>query len=359
MQISKTDLIQALTRVLPGVEKGNPSLEGTDTVIFSGHAVHTFNNSIAVTTKLPDAVEGITAAFKALPFFKLIKSLTGDTITITEMEKGYVVASEDSEAELPKLEATVEAYIETMQAMELEYKQLPDDFRDALVLCHMPNNKENLTRGVVVDANTMVSTDRQRFNLYPFESAIASFRLDLPIVAELVKLDGFKEMAISSAWVHFRMEDGGIVCVKRMDHTSFPMAPAKMSEMLNTLKARPAIFNGTLPAGLQSAISSASIFGEGQNTTSGVVALVSLDFKKDKIIVKGESGVGRLRKSVKLEETLDEDPNIAPVVVHGQFLSEASRKAMRFLLVSQKDGDAPFMVFESDRYTHVAVTVQL
>ena len=52
MKIQKKELLEILSKCMPGVETGKNSIEGANTFIFTKGNVFTFNDSISVTVPL-------------------------------------------------------------------------------------------------------------------------------------------------------------------------------------------------------------------------------------------------------------------------------------------------------------------
>ena len=95
MKIQKKELLDILSKCMPGVETGKNSIEGANTFIFTRGNVFTFNDSISVTVPLKlsglmDELEGVVSANE---FYKIIQKMPKDEIEIESSEKSWYLKS--------------------------------------------------------------------------------------------------------------------------------------------------------------------------------------------------------------------------------------------------------------------------
>ena len=83
MIIEKSKMISILKKCLSGVEtKDNLLLEGADTLLFDGEYVHTYNDTISVSVKLTESMNGLKGAIKADELYKIISKLLAESLRI-------------------------------------------------------------------------------------------------------------------------------------------------------------------------------------------------------------------------------------------------------------------------------------
>ena len=72
MKIKRTDLLDHLRMVMPGVETGKSILEGADTFVFTHDGIFSYNDSISVSIPIDT---GINGAVKSKEFFNLLSTI--------------------------------------------------------------------------------------------------------------------------------------------------------------------------------------------------------------------------------------------------------------------------------------------
>lgn len=211
MQIQKAVLLEAVKKCLPGVETGTALIEGTDTLVFTKGALHSYNDSIHVSVQLAESeLEGVV---KAKEFSKLISKLAGEVITIDNIDGKWTLTCGATEAELPLYSDTITKHLETLKLEELKWVALPADFQEGLKLTKIGGNT-NPIRGAYVQGAKLYSTDTIRINEYSLAAEMLPFWIDDPAVGDLLKIGSLAEYAVGQAWAHFKTKEGAIFSAK-------------------------------------------------------------------------------------------------------------------------------------------------
>lgn len=345
MQINRTTLAEAVKKCLPGVESGNVVLDGTDTLVFTKGAVHSYNDSIHVSALLPESE--IVGCIKAVEFAKLIGKLQGDTVTIEQVEGKWVLTCGETEVELALFSDAIMKYVDSLKIGDVDWKALPEDFQEGLKLTKIAGNT-NPVRGACVAGNKLYSTDTIRINEYTFPTALDPFWIDDPAVAELIKIGTLVEYAVSPAWAHFRTKDGAVFSAKIREYSQFPLDGLR--NHIQSVSEAPTLAGNALPLALGEAVNRVSVFGAEMH---GIVS-VGLVFRKDFIEARSARSSGRAKEKVKWAEPFAEDPAVECTVDY-TFITEAAAKVAKFEL---KDcGESKVLRFYSDKFVQLAVTV--
>lgn len=350
MKIQKTELIEAVKKVMPGVEKGSTIIEGADSVVLTGKTIHSYNDSISVSVPF-DSGE-VSGVFKGNEFFKLIQKLPEDGMELTPMENGIQIQSGGVTAELNLITADIIDYIKSMKVDEWGrvWNELPEDFWEGIRLCKIncstSPNRGIFSAGSKTEGNLLISADGIRLNYYHLSGPVELFWIDDPAWAELVRLPGkIKEYSVDECWVHFRAEDGVIFSAKRKDEAYYPLE--KLISIEETIKIEKSDIAVPFPKGIEKAIDRVAVLSEDINSFSAITVKIH----KNKMVVESS------RVSGKIKETLELPDGKYPEVefkADADFLLEAVKKVSSFYF---KNKEVPSILFHSDNFTQILATV--
>ena len=135
MKVKTKELLEAMKSCLPGIEAKETILEGADSFVFSGSKIHSYNDHISVSVPIKTNIIG---AVKAADFYKLVSKLPGEEFELTAEEKSWKISCGTITAEMVLLSYSV---LEKINAIEIkDWKDVPEDFYDALKCCKMGCN---------------------------------------------------------------------------------------------------------------------------------------------------------------------------------------------------------------------------
>ena len=345
MQINRATLAEAVKKCLPGVESGNVILDGTDTLVFTPGAVHSYTDSIHVSAILPESE--LVGCLKAVDFAKLINKLKGDTVTIEQVDGKWVLTCGETEVELALFSDAIMRHVDSLKIGDVAWKALPEDFQEGLKLTKIAGNT-NPVRGACVAGAKLYSTDTIRINEYTFPAALDPFWIDDPAVAELIKIGTLVEYAVGVAWVHFRTKDGAVFSAKTREYSQFPLDGLR--NHITAVTEAPTLAGNSLPLALGEAVQRVSVFGA---ELQGIVS-VGLSLRKDFIEARSARSSGKAKEKVKWAEPFAEDPAVECTVDY-TFITEAAAKVAKFEL--KEVGEAKVLRFYSDKFVQLAVTV--
>ena len=364
MIVKKTVLLDALKKVMPGVDKGTGLIEGADTFVFLSGAVHTYNDAISVSVPLPGA-EDLKGSVKAKEFFALVNKLASEDIEIDVQEGKWSLKAGRTRGTITLYQAGVVEFLQALKLGELAWKPLPVDFSSALRLCKMACNATPM-RGIFVGDYLMISTDTTRINRYSFLElddggpvadkiptdwqSLDPFWIDDPAAGELIKLGSLSQYSVSPGWVHFLSDDGAVFSCKKKDVTLFPAKQVSMT--LTQVKKLQDLVSGPLPREIGEAVDRVSVFGNEQASGGNTI---TLHIHQLWITIESSRTTGSVSEDLPWEAPLETDPDLEVTVDHS-FLVEAGRKVSSLRI--KKMGDKQCLIFEADHYLQLAGTVK-
>ena len=101
MKIKKSELLKSLTKVLPGIETGNVSIEGADSIVFHKGHIYSYNSAISVDVDCGDL--NIEAIVKGQEFYNCIGKLPNEDIDINVTEKALEITDEKIKVQIKLL----------------------------------------------------------------------------------------------------------------------------------------------------------------------------------------------------------------------------------------------------------------
>jgi len=202
-EVNRQDLIDALTKVNPGLAK-KELIEQSTHFIFDDDKIWTYNDQITIMHKFNT---GLTGAVKAEKFFKLLDKIPDETIQISGTEKGKIKLSGK------KIKATInidpDIKLQPIQVPGINSKQweeLPKNFSDAIAFAAFSASR-NMARPeltcIWITDGQAVSCDSYRGTKYQLDSKMEQdFLLPATAAVELAKYTPYK-IIIDGGWLHF------------------------------------------------------------------------------------------------------------------------------------------------------------
>lgn len=348
MNLTKSTLMEAMKKCLPGVEKGSSLIEGADTFLFTGNHIHSYNDTVAVS--VPVSLDGMQGAVKAMDFFRLVSKLNAPLIVAEATDTRLTMTAGRTKANIDFLKTQTMEYISELGLSGLDWKPLPTNFMEGLKLCKMSCNPTPL-RGLFVSGMLMASSDAARINHFVLGGEMDPVWLDDPTINELVKLGEPLEYCVSGPWFHAKYKDGTMFSCKRKDHSQFPLIAVEENIKAVVGVDDEFVVHNRLPKALAEAVDRVSTMASGETASS---MLIRMTFKQDEVVLYATKHHGDAEESVALESPFADDPGLT-LWVESSFLLEASKKVMDFYVVRKPD-ELPALVFHTQNYTQLAST---
>lgn len=279
MKIQKSNLIQALEKVKPGLSSKELIQQSTSFAFLEGCVV-TYNDEISIS----HPVEGleITGAVQATELYQLLKKLKQEEISLEVSENEILITSGKTKAGLT-LQTEIKLPLSEVERKS-KWKTLPEGFKDALRFavsaCSKDMSKPVLTCVHVNQEGFVEACDNYRVARWTLEGEFptGTFLIPQSSVLELLKLEPVK-VALDGGWIHFITEDKTMMSCRVIDD-SFP----NTEKLLGVSGAEV-----SLPEGITEVLDRAGIFAKRDSALDEDVTIV-LDKGKVRIESKSETG---------------------------------------------------------------------
>lgn len=361
MIIDKQQLLEAVKKVLPGVDSGKNILEGAESIIFSEKGIHSYNTRISVTAPL-GFEDKLNCAVNGKDLYNLLKTKNKDI-------ECKIIAKEDC------LKLSGENWSGTLKYIEIEFikdkidllnlcdpdKDLPEDFSNGLSMCYIAGNKKNFN-GVYVKDQYIYSTNRQVMNIYTMKSEVEEFWIGQDSVKEFTRLKSmFVKYALTSSikgdWVHFKDNEGTVFSVALKDTNIYKPALTFMEGNRNTLKKDSTDISGSLPEGFGEAIQACAVMASQTDDTKQ--KHLQLVISAGALIVRGAKSAGKLQYMLEWGDdvvNLPEGKEIYSFLAGD--LHSAHKKVTEFFIKPITGTEDTLMVFHSDSFITVLINTK-
>lgn len=285
MKIQKSNLIQALEKVKPGLSSKELIQQSTSFAFLDGCVV-TYNDEISIS----HPVEGleITGAVQATELYQLLKKLKQEEIELVVNDKEIQITSGKTKAGLT-LQTEIKLPLSEVERKS-KWKVLPENFKDALRFavssCSKDMSKPVLTCVHVSAEGFIEACDNYRVARWTLaeEFPTGTFLIPQSSVMELLKLDVVK-VALDGGWVHFITEDKTTMSCRVIDDR-FP----DTSKLLNVRGVEL-----SFPEGITEILDRASVFAK-RDTMLDETVLITVE--NDKVQVESKSETGWFKEEV-------------------------------------------------------------
>lgn len=338
MKIKRTDLLQDLENVLPGVAS-KEIIEQTDCFIFRDKTIMAYNDIMAISH--PTDLD-ITAAVKAKEFRALISKLSQEEIEF-DLDGDKILIKEKSEKTENESWIAIEQEI-TLPTDEItipeKWLKLPLDFITAIENCLFSVAKD-MSLELLTNlhcANTyMESCEINRISRYFFEGDY-KFRKEMLIpYKQAMKLKKYKptKYNVKPGWVYFKTDDGTVISIRTME------GEFKNFDFVFELEGD----SFTFPQHIQDSIDRSEIFAKSQMDEND--AIVHIELKKNLFQIKGESITGGTTEKIKVKY-IGEPISFS---IHPKYLKEIVGKIRKTKIV-KRENQAKMLIFEAENFTH-------
>lgn len=344
MKIKRTDLINHLKMVIPGVETGNSILDGADTFVFTEDGIFSYNDSISVSIPMKTGIKG---AVKSKEFFSLLQKLKEEDITIIQKEDHLIVKCGNTRANIRLVKSSILKYLEKLELNDLKWIELDDSFIHTMKLCKL-NLSNSPYRGIYVNKKVMLSTDEIRIVRADLKGDYPRFWIDDPSVNELLKLPtSLVSMAISYGWVHFEGKDGTTFSCKTNDSDRYP--EKALSKHIGEADKKKGDPSGKLPQDFREVVDRVSVLSEDLQGFS----VINLEFTTEQLIVSSEREAGSVSEGIPWDLKIKKEVSTS---ADAGFLIEAAAKSPDFYITSV--GEATFIIFTDEGFTLLLHTIK-
>jgi len=337
-------LLEIVKKIMAGTNEGS-YLEGIDTIVFSEHGIHSYNDNISISV---NKETGLVGAVNAKDFHKLLEKLKTEEIEVETLENQWKIKSGNTDITLNLKEDHISEYIQELEVEDKAFSKLPENFIEGLKLCKIPGNASYL-RGVYVSGTNMICTDEVRLSFFKLKESMATFWVDDSCIVELLKLaETITEYCVMESWIHFKGETGTVFSAKRNQDDQYPV-DTFIEYQQHYVKTDKDVSN-QLPKQLAEVIDRVGVL---YSDIDGF-QIIDFELKKDKIVLSSKNANGKIKENVKFEKPFSEDISVKFKLDH-TFMKEALVKCPFFFI--RQEEDSVDVVFTNDDFTQILKTV--
>ena len=293
-------LIEALGKVMAGVENKNSLLEGANSFLFDDKWIKSYNDLISVSYPFDS---GLSCMIKAAEFYKALNKMKDDNIKMLILDDGKVqISGKSTMMKLACLDAAIiQNMVDNLALDQLKWAKLDLEFLSALsVAIEFAANNSAMTSmcGVSIGLDGMAATDGSRALFYNMEirGARKEFFLPLSAAKEIVKLTDLTHLSVDESWIHFKASSGTLFSVHK-PLVDFPREAIREFFPEGYFEGK----KFSLPVGLEDSIDRASILS-GSNDMGSAFLGISLD-NKGHLIVSGNNQYGEIKEKIPKDDS--------------------------------------------------------
>lgn len=289
MKISRTELLEALEKVKPGLAN-KELIEQSTSFAFIGDRVVTYNDEISVSHPVK-GLENMKGAIKAKTLYEFLARVKDEEIEIEQEENEVLIKTGRSKAGL-RFEYEIRLPLEEVGEIG-NWMKLPEDFIDALRLCY-PACSNDMSRAILTCVNIrddkVEASDSFQIIQYQLKEKMpADFLIPASSVKELIKYD-IQEVSVGENWVHFRTPEGTIFSCRTIEG-EFP-------DVEKFLGIEGEEF--TFPEDMREALNRANVFAK-KETDISTIPTVKVIAKNGELILSARNEYGWFEEKLKTQ----------------------------------------------------------
>lgn len=297
MKIVKTDLLEALNAVKPGVAT-NAIIEQMECVTFTGQDLLTYNDQIGV---LYPFETDFDISINYYDLHKIISKIKENEFAISVNDSSELMITTNKgttragliPVQTEEIDESIDGLIGQLPNDEnnLEWQDLPSDFIEGASLC-ISAASQDLSQGTLAclytDGMDLVCSDNQRVSWYKLEEDLGcEFFIRANTMRELSHLN-IVSFCISDSWVNFLTDNNVVFSTRLIKGT--PMT--YFLELFTDFKG--AVVK--LPEGLKDVVSSAAVMAE-----DDTIRDMQITLQKGEMLCRTQKARGWIEKKIPLK----------------------------------------------------------
>lgn len=217
MKINRKELIDVLKSVEAGLDT-RELLKNTQSFMFAGTRVHTYNDMVSVSADLPKGVE-LTGSVKATEMLHLLSKTPDEVVDLSMEAAELLLTTPKSRAGIVR-EAEVPNYMEHM-GMPETWIPIPDGLMAAVTMCHFSCSHDcskPLLNNVLIRGKQVVSSDDFRITVQAIKEGLGSDDVLIPssLVRDISNHSPV-EYGVTPGWNHLRNNGGAVFSFRALD----------------------------------------------------------------------------------------------------------------------------------------------
>ena len=220
MKVNRLAFVEALNKVMPGIEKEAILLEGANSFMFDEDWIKTFNDSISVSYPFRT---GVKCLIKAEEFFKVLSKLEVDEVEMEVNDNKLVLKAGNTRIKMVMMKEDLFLLGDSLFREDNKWFALSDKFKEALRSCVMVSTSDQMYSnlwGVSIGKDGLISSDNFRAAWYHLNME-EEFVLPVNAAKELARIEDLIEYSQNEAWVHFHNKKGLCFSTRKINN-NFP-----------------------------------------------------------------------------------------------------------------------------------------
>ena len=217
--MNRKALIEALQKVMPGIDSKETLMEGADSFMFDKDYIRTFNDFISVSYKFET---GLECMVKGKEFFQILQKLESEEVKLLVLDDGkFQLSGGKTTLKMPMADKKgfEKTLADNIILSTVDWHHLPESFSKGLQNCVIFAANNDIYASlcaVSIGSDGIVSSDNFRASWY-HECLDPKEPFVIPIKAaiELAKVEDIKKYAMKGSWIHFETSHGAVFSVKK------------------------------------------------------------------------------------------------------------------------------------------------
>ena len=294
MKINRIELLEALTKVKPGLASME-IIEQSTSFVFINNMIVTYNDDIATSMPFTFDKKEIKGAVQSNELYGLLNKVKDKEVKVIIKGNEFKIFGNNFKSGIT-LESDIQLPIDFFEIEKSNYIKLPENFNDLLKLCLISSLKEpsGVLNNIHLYSNIIESCDNFRLTRIELENKIKKHLLIPDSAASQIVNNGyqFKDVCINKGWLHFREKKSGLIFSCRTMDNKYPDLNPLLEVKGKTLK---------FPEQLNDILSRSKVF----STDNEQVVKIILKDNKCTVYCENDNGWIEEKTDIKIKDSTD------------------------------------------------------
>jgi len=286
MEISKSELLKALETIKPGLALTEDLIEQSTSFAFVEDQIITYNDNISISYPFKSKIRGAVSAKELYTLLNKLDSKKDNLSLILKENELRINAGKEGKAGI-RIEKDVLLPLDEIKT-DNKWLKIPKNLIEGLKFCSFSTLKDEsrpLISCVHVKEDIVESTDNFRATKFYLNKKVKEFLIPATSIKFLEKFPA-THYNVTKSWVNFKSKDKALFSCRILNQ-EYP----DLSGILK-VKGKKIKFPDVIKA-----IEKATIFTEKEEAF--LSAMIKIKMMENKVIIKGEGGVGWYKKVIK------------------------------------------------------------
>jgi len=291
--VKRDDLLKCLAYVEPGLSSKDVIEQSSSYVLRRGR-LHTFNDNVSCSVKLPDGMRTLECAIPSAEFRNLLSKLTDDELDVSMggkdgAEDQLLLRMKQTRRAGIRVQLSITSPVDEIE-MPKNWVSVPNGFAEAVeTVGQVAGTGESLFTlcCIHITPKGIEACDNFQAIRYRLPTGLSgSVLVRKDDLTKIAKLD-LEEWSLSDSWLHVRNSSGLQASCRRWDQDYMKLGP-----LLNVDGQE-----GVLPKGLEDAIQKAEVFASSKDNLTGL----TINLNSSRLLLRAEGSVGWYEERQRVE----------------------------------------------------------